>query len=322
MSDKVLEFRNVTKRFGALTANRAISLSLRRGEILALLGENGAGKTTLMNILFGHYQSDEGTVLVEGAPLQPGSTQAALKAGVGMVHQHFTLAGNLTVLENIVLGSEPLFSWRRQSGAARSKLNKLSKGYGLAVDTEAFINTLSVGERQRVEILKVLYRDVHILILDEPTAVLTPQEAENLFATLKSMTDRGLSVIFISHKLHEILAVSDRVAVLRRGELVGEIETAKADRRKLAEMMVGRTVRRPKLTPIDPGEDVLEIKGLTTTGDSAEALRGVDLTLRGHEIVGIAGVAGNGQRTLADILSGLRSEYSGSVALSGEPLPR
>lgn len=322
MSDKVLEFRNVTKRFGALTANRAISLSLRRGEILALLGENGAGKTTLMNILFGHYQSDEGTVLVEGAPLQPGSTQAALKAGVGMVHQHFTLAGNLTVLENIVLGSEPLFSWRRQSGAARSKLNKLSKGYGLAVDTEAFINTLSVGERQRVEILKVLYRDVHILILDEPTAVLTPQEAENLFATLKSMTDRGLSVIFISHKLHEILAVSDRVAVLRRGELVGEIETAKADRRKLAEMMVGRTVRRPKLTPINPGEDVLEIKGLTTTGDSAEALRGVDLTLRGHEIVGIAGVAGNGQRTLADILSGLRSEYSGSVALSGEPLPR
>ena len=321
MTDTVLEFRGVTKRFGALTANNSVSLSLARGEILALLGENGAGKTTLMNILFGHYQADEGDILVEDELLTPGSTQAALDAGIGMVHQHFTLAGNLTVLENIVLGAEPLFAWRQQTGAARSKLADLARDYGLVVNPDALVNTLSVGERQRVEILKALYRDVGILILDEPTAVLTPQEADNLFVTLKSMTERGLSVIFISHKLHEILAVSDRVAVLRRGEVVGEIETAKADRHKLAEMMVGYTVTRPKLVAIPAGEPVLEIDKLSTPGSGADSLQQVDLTIRAHEIVGIAGVAGNGQRAVADILSGLRRDFSGTVQLNGRSLP-
>ncbi len=320
MPGTVLEFRNVTKRFGALTANKNISLILEQGEILALLGENGAGKTTLMNILFGHYQADEGEVLVDGSPLPPGSTQAALDAGIGMVHQHFTLAGNLTVLENITLGSEPLFSWRQRTGSARRKLAQLAADYGLAVDPDALVGALSVGERQRVEILKALYRDVRILILDEPTAVLTPQEAEGLFATLKSMTAKGLSVIFISHKLHEILAVSNRVAVLRRGEIVGGIETAKANRHQLAEMMVGRVVNRPKLTPIEAGKPVIEIKALSTPGDAAQSLRQVDLTVHGREIVGIAGVAGNGQRMLADILSGLSRNFSGTVTLNGAAL--
>ncbi|MEX0347745.1 MAG: ATP-binding cassette domain-containing protein, partial [Rhizobiaceae bacterium] len=263
MTSTVLEFRGVTKRFGTLVANNSISLSLAEGEVLALLGENGAGKTTLMNILFGHYQADEGEILVGGNRLPPGSTQAALDAGIGMVHQHFTLAGNLSVLENILLGTESLFSIRQQTGAARKKLARLAEDYGLAVDTDALVGSLSVGERQRVEILKALYRDVRILILDEPTAVLTPQEADNLFATLKSMTRQGLSVIFISHKLHEILAVSDRVAVLRRGGIAGGIETAKAERAKIAALMVGHTVTRPKFKAMEPGGPTLGIEELS-----------------------------------------------------------
>lgn len=313
----VLEFRGVTKRFGTLTANDNISLQLARGEILALLGENGAGKTTLMNILFGHYQADEGDIRVNGEILQPGSTQAALDAGIGMVHQHFTLAGNLTVLENIMLGADPLLSWRQPTAAARTKLARLAQDYGLAVNADAQVSALSVGERQRVEILKALYRDVRILILDEPTAVLTPQEAEGLFATLKSLTASGLSVIFISHKLHEILAVSDRIAVLRRGQVAGEIDAEEADRHKLAEMMVGRAVERPKLESVLAGKPVLELTNLSTDGDGAEALKSVNLTIHAHEIVGIAGVAGNGQRTLADILCGLESRFDGTVHLLG-----
>lgn len=320
MTNTVLEFRGITKRFGTLVANSDISLKLGRGEILALLGENGAGKTTLMNILFGHYQADEGDIQINGSALPPGSTQAALDAGVGMVHQHFTLAGNLTVLENIMLGSEPLLSWRQQTGGARDKLAGLARDYGLSVDPDKPVSALSVGERQRVEILKALYRDVQILILDEPTAVLTPQEADSLFETLKSVTDSGLSVIFISHKLHEILSVSDRIAVLRRGEIVGEIKTDGADRHQLAEMMVGRVVERPKLTAIARGEPVLEIKGLSTAGHGAEVLKNVDLTVHAHEIVGIAGVAGNGQRTVADILSGLRRGFSGKISINDTPL--
>jgi simple sugar transport system ATP-binding protein len=281
----VLEFSGVTKRFGTLKANDAVSLTLEQGEVLALLGENGAGKTTLMNILFGHYQADEGTIIVDGKPLPPGSTQAAINAGVGMVHQHFTLAGNLTVLENITLGTESLWSWRQETGAAREKLAGMARDYGLAVEPDAQVSELSVGERQRVEILKALYRNARILILDEPTAVLAPQESESLFATLKSLTAKGLAVVFISHKLHEILAVSDRIAVLRRGAIVGTLPAKDADRAQIAEMMVGRAV-----------------------------------TIHAHEIVGIAGVAGNGQRILADILSGLKGDFAGSVQLHGRPL--
>ena len=316
----VLEFRGVTKRFGTLTANDSVSLTLNKGEVLALLGENGAGKTTLMNMLFGHYQADEGEILIDGNRLEPGSTRAAISSGVGMVHQHFTLAGNLTVLENIVLGTESLWSWRQDNKAAREKLLGLAESYGLAIDPDAQVSDLSVGEQQRVEILKALYRDARILILDEPTAVLTPQEAERLFETLKSVSQSGLAVIFISHKLHEIMAVSDRVAVLRRGALVGTVETANTDRAKLAELMVGQIVKRPELVKLKPGNPVLELNGLSTPGDGATSLKEVSLTIHAHEIVGIAGVAGNGQGTLADILSGLSSRFSGSAQINDASL--
>jgi len=316
----VLEFRGVTKRFGALTANDDVSLTLQQGEVLALLGENGAGKTTLMNILFGHYQADEGTILVDGKELTAGSTQAAINAGVGMVHQHFTLAENLTVLENITMGTESLWSWRQDNGAARKKLTSLADNYGLAIDPDAHVSQLSVGERQRVEILKALYRDARILIMDEPTAVLTPQESEQLFTTLKTATRNGMAVIFISHKLHEILSVSDRIAILRRGAIVGIEDTANAKREQLAELMVGSAVVRPKLTPLEPGAPVLEISNLSSQASGAVSLNGIDLTIHAHEIIGIVGVAGNGQSTLADILSGIRDEFSGTIQINGTSL--
>ncbi|MEM7461518.1 MAG: ABC transporter ATP-binding protein [Pseudomonadota bacterium] len=316
----ILEFRGVTKRFGALTANDNISLSLGQGEVLALLGENGAGKTTLMNILFGHYQADEGEILVDGEALPPGSTQAAISAGIGMVHQHFTLADNLTVLENITVGTESLWSWRQGNQANREKLARMIEDYGLVVDPDALVSTLSVGERQRVEILKALYRDARILILDEPTAVLTPQEADRLFETLKSITAKGLAVIFISHKLHEILAISTKVAVLRRGAIVGTLATKDAKREQLAELMVGRVVTRPKLSAVKRGAPVLEISNLSTSGGGSAALKNVDLVIHANEIVGIAGVAGNGQAVLADTLSGLIGNFSGSVNINGKEL--
>ncbi|MGI9350934.1 MAG: ABC transporter ATP-binding protein [Rhizobiaceae bacterium] len=319
MTNPVLEFRGVTKRFGTLTANAAVSLTLNKGEVLALLGENGAGKTTLMNMLFGHYQADEGQILVDGRELEPGSTQAAISAGVGMVHQHFTLAGNLTVLENITLGTESLWSWRQDNKTARKKLLELAETYGLIVDPDAQISELSVGECQRVEILKALYRDARILILDEPTAVLTPQEAERLFDTLKSVSKSGLAVIFISHKLHEIMSISDRVAVLRRGAVVGIVATRNTSRSELAELMVGHEVKRPELKPLEKGEPVLKLESVSTPGDGATSLKNIDLTIHAHEIVGIAGVAGNGQSALADLLSGLTSEFSGTVRINGNP---
>ena len=319
----VLELQNITKRFGSLAANDAISLSLEAGEILALLGENGAGKTTLMNILFGHYVADEGRILIDGTPLAPGSTDAAIGAGIGMVHQHFTLADNLTVLENIMLGTEPLWAWRQNTRAARKKLNAMSERYGLAIDPSRRVADLSVGERQRTEILKVLYRDARVLILDEPTAVLTPQEADSLFATLRALAKGGLAVIFISHKLHEILAISDRVAVLRRGAIAGEVATKDASRALLAEMMVGRKVVRPRLTAMPPGETVLSLNTITIAPKGANRLLdNVSLDVRAHEIVGIAGVAGNGQKPLADLLCGLARPTSGTMQLFGEDTSR
>ena len=245
MTAAVLELDGITKRFGALTANDEVSLRLAQGEMLALLGENGAGKTTLMNILFGHYAADAGEVRVFGRTLPPGRPRAAIEAGVGMVHQHFTLASNLNVLDNVIIGSERLSLLRSNRAGARARLLALSARFGLPVDPEARISQLSVGERQRVEILKALYRDARILILDEPTAVLARPEAEQLFQTLRGMTREGLSVVFISHKLGEVMAGSDRVAVLRGGRLVAERETARTSPEELAELMVGRKVRPP-----------------------------------------------------------------------------
>ena len=222
----VLHLDRITKRFGALTANDAVTLELKEGEILALLGENGAGKTTLMNILFGHYAADEGRVEVFGRELPPGRPRAAIEAGVGMVHQHFTLAGNLSVLDNVMLGSEPLLRLRSRRDEGRARLMALSEQFGLPVEPDARVARLSVGERQRVEILKALYRDARILILDEPTAVLARPEAQRLFEILRGMTGQGLSIIFISHKLNEVMAASDRVAVLRGGAQGGRTQDA------------------------------------------------------------------------------------------------
>lgn len=315
----VLQLKNITKRFGSLVANDRINLSLAQGEVLALLGENGAGKTTLMNILFGHYVADEGSIEINGSPLTPGSTDAAIEAGIGMVHQHFTLADNLTVLENITLGTEPLWSWRQNSKAAREKLAKMSTEYGLVINPDADVGDLSVGERQRVEIIKALYRDAKILILDEPTAVLTPQEADDLFETLRSLTANGLAVIFISHKLHEILAISNRVAVLRRGAIVGEVETNKADRSLLAEMMVGEKVTRPKPRTMSHGAPVLKLSNVSIKAASAGGhLKNIDLTINAHQIIGIAGVSGNGQSDLADLLCGLLQHEAGTIELLGD----
>jgi general nucleoside transport system ATP-binding protein len=321
-SDLVLRLAGITKRFGPLVANDAISLDLHRGEVLALLGENGAGKTTLMNILFGHYLADAGEISVFGQTLPPGSPKAALAQGVGMVHQHFTLADNLTVLDNVMLGTEPLWRARSRRAQGRRKLAELSESFGLAVKPDARIADLSVGERQRVEILKALYRDARILILDEPTAVLTPQETDALFATLQKFVQRGLAIVFISHKLHEVMAVSRRVIVLRQGKLVAERVTAETDRHELAELMVGRPIPEPNVEPMPRGAPVLELTAVDIEDamSGRHALQEASLTLHGGEIVGIAGVSGNGQSALADLVSGMVKPARGKVALFGEEI--
>ena len=321
----VLHLEGITKRFGALVANDAVDLRLRRGEILALLGENGAGKTTLMSILFGHYVADEGRVLVAASdgrlgPLPPGSPGAALAAGIGMVHQHFALAGNLSVLDNIVLGTEPVWKLRQDMAAARARLQALMASSGLQVPLDARVASLSVGEAQRVEILKALYRDARVLVLDEPTAVLTPQEAEGLFAVLRRLAGDGLAIVFISHKLGEVMALSHRIAVLRGGRKVAEVATAGAGRAQLAELMVGRTIPERRREPLPPGEPALVLRGVSARHGSAR-IDAVDLAIRGHEILGIAGVSGNGQAALAALLSGLAMADSGKIGLFGEPWP-
>ena len=315
----VLRLDGITKRFGPLLANDAIGFELRRGEIVALLGENGAGKTTLMNILFGHYVADAGRITVFDQPLPPGSPKAAINAGIGMVHQHFTLAENLTVLDNITLGTEPLWKLGSNRGAARRRIGDLARSFGLEVDPDAIVTGLSVGECQRVEILKALYRDARILILDEPTAVLTPQESAALFATLNKLVGEGLSIIFISHKLYEVVAVSRRVLVLRGGKLIAERQTADTTRGELAELMVGRPIPEPKVEPQPHGAPQLEFHGLSLLGAKGEKLLdAVDFTLHAGEIVGIAGVSGNGQSALADLVGGLHRPAAGEMRLFGE----
>ncbi|WP_137112916.1 ABC transporter ATP-binding protein [Rhodobacter sp. SY28-1] len=316
-AEVVLRLDRITKRFGALTANDGVSLTLRRGEVVALLGENGAGKTTLMNILFGHYVADEGSVEVFGQPLPPGNPRAALAAGVGMVHQHFTLAGNLTVLDNIRLGTEGL--WSRSDAGAREKVERLSRDFGLAVHPDAKVGRLSVGERQRVEILKALYRDARVLILDEPTAVLTPQESEALFATLRKATGLGLSVIFISHKLHEVMAIADRCVVLRHGRVVGEVDTHATDKAALAALMVGGELSLPRAEARAAGAVLMRIAGVSTPNRGASpGLKMVTLELRAGQITGLAGVSGNGQAALAEIVGGLARPAEGRLSLHGQ----
>ncbi|MGE4327380.1 MAG: ABC transporter ATP-binding protein, partial [Pseudodonghicola sp.] len=314
---RVLELDHITKRFGAVTANEDVSLHLEQGEIVALLGENGAGKTTLMSILFGHYTADEGSVRVKGVELPPGKSRAAIRAGVGMVHQHFALAPNLTVLENVMTGTESLWKLRSDRAAGRAKLMELSQRFGLKVDPEARVADLSVGECQRVEILKALYNDAEVLILDEPTAVLTAQEAESLFATLRQMAARGLSLIFISHKLHEVMSASDRVVVLRRGRVVAERKTAETSKEELAELMVGRAVKRPERPPATPGAVLLKAVDVTLGGKGGASLHGVSFKLHAGETLGIIGVSGNGQTTLAGLVSGLYPPDGGALLIKG-----
>ena len=324
----VLSLNGLSKRFGKVIANDAVSITLNRGEVLSLLGENGAGKTTLMNMLFGHYMPDGGSIDVADEngqmhPLTLGHPQAALKAGIGMVHQHFALAENLTALDNILLGSESLLAWRHNRKAARKKIAGIIERTGLAAPMDEVVGKLTVGERQRVEILKALYHDARILVLDEPTAVLTPQEADTLFENIGAMTKDGLSVIFISHKLREVLAFSHRIAVLRHGKKVGEIATSDADEKIVARMMVGADSPVTPREAMAPGAPVLELKSLTVRGgNTRNSLNAANLTVHAHEVVGIAGVSGNGQSALAQLVSGLATPHEGQMIVDGVKINR
>lgn len=316
----VVEMHGIVKRFPGVLANDHVDFELCKGEIHALLGENGAGKSTLMNVLAGLYSADSGTIIVKGQPVVFSSPRDAIKVGIGMIHQHFMLVPSQTVTENILLGlDEPSFIMNLPEYDA--KINDLGERFGLRVDPRAKVWQLSVGEQQRVEILKMLYRGADILIMDEPTAVLAPQEIEGLFQTLRAMTAEGKSIIFISHKLQEVTAIADRVTVLRKGSVTASgMSTKGVTRQELARLMVGReVVFSIEKKSQKAGEVVLEIKDLHAENDKGlPALRGVSLNVRHGEIVGLAGVAGNGQRELSQVISGLRQASTGQVMLNGD----
>jgi len=314
---KALVLKDITKRFPLVLANDRISLDLEWGEVLALVGENGAGKSTLMKIVYGLQPPDSGEMWVEGRPYRPKSPTDAIRAGIGMVHQHFMLVEPFTVLENLVLGLEPGSPLFLDLEAARKRAGRLMEELGFQVPLEEKVENLPVGLQQRVEILKALYREARILILDEPTAVLTPQEAEELFRFLRAYVAKGNAAIFISHKLKEVLEVSDRVTVVRDGKVVGTVRTRETSLEALARMMVGReVVLRVEKAPARPGEVVLEVEGL----EAPPRLKGVSFRVRAGEIVGIAGVEGNGQTELVEALAGLR-RHRGVARYLGRPLP-
>jgi general nucleoside transport system ATP-binding protein len=311
-----LELRGIVKRFPGVLANAGVNFDVRAGEVHALLGENGAGKSTLMRQLYGLYQPDEGQIVIDGRPQTFHSPADAIRAGIGMIHQHFMLVPTLTVAENVALGLRSTRAPRLDLDLVAARIRTLAQAYGLKVDPHSYVWQLAVGEQQRVEILKALYRGASLIILDEPTAVLTPQEVDDLFVTFRRMAGEGHALIFITHKLHEVQAISDRVTVLRDGRVVGQRPARSVTRSELAQLMVGREVSPLRAEPRTPGPARLTITDLRAQGDrNRECLCGVTLEVRSGEIVGLAGVSGNGQRELAQCLAGLRRVTSGQVRL-------
>ncbi|MBI2246741.1 MAG: ABC transporter ATP-binding protein [Armatimonadetes bacterium] len=320
MHPVLIELKGITKRFPGVVANDYIDLTVLRGEIHAIVGENGAGKSTLMRILYGLYQPDEGSIEVNGSPVVIDSPRKALQLGIGMVHQHFMLIPRFTVAENVILGSEPAGALGRlRRKEAEQRVRELCRQYGFALDPAAEVSMLSVGEQQRVEIIKVLYRGADVLILDEPTAVLVPQEVDELFANLRRLREQGKTIIFISHMLDEVLEISDRITVLRRGRVVGTVPAAGTTKSQLAEMMVGRPVLLElEHPPVTPGEVRLEAREVTVAGRGGRpVVSRLSLAVRAGEIYGIAGVEGNGQTELVEALVGLRPVTSGRILIEG-----
>ncbi|MGA1759922.1 MAG: ABC transporter ATP-binding protein, partial [Paracoccaceae bacterium] len=316
-----IELRGISKAFGPVQANKNISIRVMPGTIHGIIGENGAGKSTLMSILYGFYKADKGEIYIGGKHTQIPDSQAAIAAGIGMVFQHFKLVQNFSVLENIILGAEDGKLLRPSLAKARKSLQELATEYELDVDPDALIEDLSVGHQQRVEILKALYRQADILILDEPTGVLTPSEADQLFRILGRLREEGKTIILITHKLREIMDITDTVSVMRRGEMTATVKTSDTNPEQLAEMMVGRKVLlRIDKAPANPGAPVLEIDNLRVRDDDGiERVKGISLTLRKGEVLGIAGVAGNGQSELLEVLGGYMNA-TGSIKVNGQPV--
>jgi len=319
--DLAIELRGISKAFGPVQANKDISIQVKRGTIHGIIGENGAGKSTLMSILYGFYKADSGQIFIGGKETAIPDSQAAIAAGIGMVFQHFKLVENFTVLENVILGAEDGRLLKPSKAKARGLLKQLAEEYELNVDPDALIEDLSVGHQQRVEILKALYREADILILDEPTGVLTPAEADHLFRILRGLKEQGKTIILITHKLREIMDITDTVSVMRRGEMTATVKTAETSPEELAELMVGRKVLlRVDKTPAKPGKTVLEVRNLRVVDDQGvERLRGIDLDIRAGEILGIAGVSGNGQSELLEVLGGYVTA-EGTIRVNGQEI--
>jgi ABC-type uncharacterized transport system ATPase subunit len=320
--DPLLELKAITKRFPGIVANDAVDFELAKGEVHALLGENGAGKSTLMNILYGLYHPDEGEIRLNGRPVRIGSPRDAIDLGIGMVHQHFMLIPVMSVAENIVLAVEPTKGPLLDLAAAEQRVRDLSTQFGLSVRPEARVASISVGMQQRAEILKALYRGAEILILDEPTAVLTPQEAKELFEIIRSLQAEGKSIIFISHKLNEVLEIADRITVLRLGKRIDTVSRQGATQEGLARLMVGReVVLRIEKTEAEPGDPLLVVEDLTVLDERGlQAVRGASFDVKAGEIVGLAGVDGNGQTELIDALTGLRKPAGGRISVGGKDM--
>ncbi len=319
MAETIISLKGITKHFPGVLANNSISIDIKRGEVHAIIGENGAGKSTLMNILYGIYHPDQGEIYINGIITRIDSPKAAINKGIGMVHQHFMLVPSLTVVENIVLGSEPRKGVIYDFKEARILTKRLSERFNLKIDPDGIVEDIPVGIQQRIEILKTLYRGAEILILDEPTAVLTPQETEELFKTIKTLKKEGKTIIFITHKLQEVMAVSDRVSVLRRGNLEGTLNTAETNTAQLANLMVGRevlfTVSKEKARP---GKVLLKLENVQTMDNrDIQVVKGISLNARAGEILGIAGVEGNGQSELVEALTGLRPITGGKMVFQG-----